>query len=115
MLAVVLLLLLVLLASPETAETLVGVDINERNAALTALDRETMRTKGTLVLDYGRVKQERQRYHTITTRCQEHSKTSVHRKIGDKEERFIEKSLKIRTRGRNCRRTVVNTQLKCCP
>ncbi len=75
---------------PDTADTLVGVNINERNVALTALDRETMRTKGTLVLDYGRVKQERQRYHTITTRCQEHGKTSIHRKLGDKEERFTE-------------------------
>ena len=75
---------------PDTSDTLVGVDINERNVALTALDRETMRTKGTLVLDYGRVKQERQRYHTITKRCQEHGKTSIHRKIGDKEERFTE-------------------------
>ncbi len=40
-----------------TSDTLVGVDINERNVALTALDRNTMRTKGTLVLGYGRVKQ----------------------------------------------------------
>ena len=75
---------------PDTADTVVGVDINERNIALTAIDRETMRTKGTLVLDYGRVKQERQRYHTITKRCQEHDKTSIHRKLGDKEERFTE-------------------------
>src|SRR6056297_1623019 len=75
---------------PDTSDSVVGVDVNERNVALTALDRETMRTKGTLVLDYGRVKQERQRYHTITKRCQEHGKTSIHRKLGDKEERFTE-------------------------
>lgn len=75
---------------PNDAETIVGVDINERNVALTALDRTTMRTEGTLVLDYGRVKQERQRYHTITTRCQEHGKTSIHQKLDDKEERFTE-------------------------
>jgi putative transposase len=75
---------------PDTSDTLVGVDINERNVALIALDRETMRTKGTLVFDYGRVTQERQRYHTITTRCQEHGKTSIHRKLGDKEQRFTE-------------------------
>ena len=75
---------------PDTADTVVGVDINERNVALTALDRETMRTKGTLVLDYGRVKQERQRYHTTTKRCQEHGKTSIHRKLGDGEDRFTE-------------------------
>jgi putative transposase len=72
---------------PDTAETLVSADTTERNVALTALDRETMRTKGTLVLDYGRAKQERQRYHTITKRCQEHGKTSIHHHLGDKEER----------------------------
>jgi putative transposase len=55
-----------------------------------APDRETMRTKGTLVVDYGQLKQERQRHHTITKRCQEHGKTSIHRKLGDKEERFTE-------------------------
>jgi len=63
---------------PDTAETLVSADINGRNVALTALDSETMRTKGTLVLDYGRAKQEHQRYHTITKRCQDHGKTSIH-------------------------------------
>ena len=77
-------------SEPDTADTVVGVDINERNVALTALDRETMQTKGTLVLDYGRVKQERQRYHTITKRCQEHGKTSIHHRFGNREERFTE-------------------------
>nr|WP_240148858.1 IS200/IS605 family accessory protein TnpB-related protein [Halorubellus sp. JP-L1] len=38
----------------------------------------------------GRVKQERHRYHTITTRCPEHGKTSIHRELGDKEERYTE-------------------------
>jgi len=75
---------------PDQADTLVGVDINERNVALTALDRETMRTKGSLVLDYGRVKQERQRYHTIAKRCRKHGKKSIHRKLGDKEGQFTE-------------------------
>ena len=74
----------------DTSDTLVGVDINERNVSLTALDCKTMRTKGTLVVDYGQLKQERQRHHTITKRCQEHGKTSIHRKLGDKEERFTE-------------------------
>ena len=75
---------------PDTADTVVGVDINERNIALTALNRETLRTRGMLVLDYGRVKQERQRYHTITNRCQEHGKTSIHHQLGDTERRFTE-------------------------
>ena len=73
---------------PDTVDTVVGVDINERNVALTALDHETMQTKGTLVLDYGQLKQERQCYHIITTRCQEHGKTNIYRKLGDEEERF---------------------------
>jgi putative transposase len=78
------------LLEPDTADTLVGVDIDERNVALTAPDRETMRTDGTLVLEYGRVKQERQCDHTITKRCQEHGKTSPHQKLGDKEKQFTE-------------------------
>ena len=75
---------------PEDADTLVGVDINERNIALTAVNRETMDTLGTLVLDYGTVKAERQRYHTITKRCQEHGKHSIHHQLGEKEERYTE-------------------------
>ena len=34
------------------------------------------------------IKQERQCYHIITTRCQEHGKTNIYRKLGDEEERF---------------------------
>jgi len=75
---------------PEDADTLVGVDINERNVALTALDRKSMDTLGTLVLDYGSVKAERQRYHTITKRCQEHGQNSIHHTVGDREERYTE-------------------------
>ena len=75
---------------PEDADTLVGVDINERNIALTALDRETMDTLGTLVLDYGSVKAERQRYHTITKRCQEYGQHSIHHQLGEREERYTE-------------------------
>lgn len=77
---------------PEDADTLVGVDINERNIALTAVNRETMDTDtlGTLVLDYGSVKAERQRYHTITKRCQEHGQHSIHNQLGVKEERYTE-------------------------
>ncbi len=74
----------------EDADTVVGVDINERNVALTALDRDTQDTLGTLVVDYGSVKAERQRYHTITKRCQEHGKTSIHHVLQDKEERYTE-------------------------
>jgi hypothetical protein len=86
------------------SDTVVGVDINERNVALTALDRETMRTKGTLVLDYGQVKHERQRYHTITTRCQEHDEKSIHRRLGDKEERFTD------TTGGTCNPPRISTE-----
>ncbi len=78
---------------PDEAETLIGVDINERNVALTALDRESMDTLGTLVMDYGSVKAERQRYHTITKRCQDHGQDSIHYQLSDKEERYTEWNL----------------------
>ena len=71
------------------AETVIGVDINERNVALTALNRETLATKGTLVFDYGPVKGERARLHDISRRCQERDQHSIYRRIGDKEERYV--------------------------
>ncbi len=71
------------------AKTVIGVDINERNVALTALNRETFATKGTLVLDYGPAKGERTRLHDISRRCQESVQHSVYRHIGDKEERYV--------------------------
>lgn len=61
---------------PDTVDTPVGVDTNEGNVALTALDRETVRAKGALVLDYRRVKQEptlpRHHYSLSGTRQDEH-------------------------------------------
>ena len=45
----------------EHAKTVIGVDINERNVALTALNRDILATNGTLVLDYGPAKGERAR------------------------------------------------------
>ena len=77
------------LPDKEDAETVVGVDLNERNVALTALNRETFATKGTLVLDYGPVKGERQRLHDISRRCQEHDQLSIYRHIGDEEDRYV--------------------------
>ena len=74
----------------EESDTLVGVDINERNVALTALDRDTHETLGTLVIDYGSVKARRQWYHTVKRRCQEHGQTSILRTFSDKEERYTE-------------------------
>jgi putative transposase len=71
------------------AETVIGVDINERNVALTALHRETLATKGTLVLDYGSVKGERQRLHDISRRCQAHDQHSIYCHIGNKEDRYV--------------------------
>ncbi|MDY6775638.1 MAG: transposase, partial [Halobacteria archaeon] len=72
----------------ENSETVIGVDINERNVALTALDRDSMDAKGTLVLDYGSVKHVRQKLHDIRRRCQEHHKTSVRNRFSDKEEGY---------------------------
>jgi len=76
--------------SPSDAETVIGVDINERNVALTALNRQTKRTLGTLVLDYGSVKAERQRYHTISNRCEDHNKNAIYDVIGNSEELYTE-------------------------
>ena len=78
------------IADLEDAETIVGVDINERNIAMTALDRETRDTLGTLVVDYGRVKAERTRHHDIQRRCQEHDKHSVAANFGDGLERYTD-------------------------
>lgn len=61
------------------AETVIDVDINERNVALTALNRETLATKGTLVFDYGPVKGKRARLHDISRRCQEQDQHSIYR------------------------------------
>ena len=73
----------------EHAKTVIGVDINERNVALTALNRDILATNGTLVLDYGPAKGERARLHDISRRCQECDQHSIYRQIGDTEERFV--------------------------
>lgn len=75
------------------AETVIGVDINEGNVALTALNRGTLATKGTLVLDYGPVKGERSRLHDISRRCQEVDQHSIYRTVGDYEERYVNRVL----------------------
>ncbi|MFB6284208.1 MAG: hypothetical protein ABEK59_09810 [Halobacteria archaeon] len=70
------------------SETIVGVDINEGNISVTALDRETLDTLGTLVLDYGDVKRVRQKLHDVVRRCQEHDKTSMRNKVSSREGRY---------------------------
>jgi putative transposase len=59
---------------------------------LTTLDRETLRTEGVLVVEYGWIKQEshHHRSRTIRKRCQEHRKTSIHDQLGDNQEGFAE-------------------------
>lgn len=75
------------------AETVIAIDVNERNVAVTALDRETRDTLATLVLDYGQVKAERQRCYDVKRRCQEHDKPSVVDRIGSYVEDYTEWTL----------------------
>lgn len=75
------------------ADTVIGIDINERNIAVTALDRQTRETLATLVMDYGQVKAERQRCYDVKRRCQEHDKPSVVENIGSYVENYTEWTL----------------------
>lgn len=81
------------LTDPETAESIISVDINERNIAVSVFDRESMDTLATIVMDYGRVKHERKRLYDIRRRCNEHAKYSVVNRIGSQLERFTEWTL----------------------
>ncbi|SIS16509.1 putative transposase [Natronorubrum thiooxidans] len=75
------------------AESIIAIDINERNITTTVLDRESSETLAQLTLDYGQVKQNRQRYYDIKRRCQEHDKHSEVHRIGNHVENFTEWTL----------------------
>ncbi len=83
----------VTLDAAEDAESVIAIDINERNITTTVLDRESRETLAQLILDYGQVKQKRQRYYDIKRRCQEHDKHSVVHNIGSHVENFTEWTL----------------------
>jgi putative transposase len=65
------------LDSVSDAESIIAIDINERNIAVTVLDRATRRVLATLVMDYAPVKQVRQLQYDVKRRCQEHGKPSM--------------------------------------
>lgn len=77
----------------DDAESLIAIDINERNITTTVLDRETRDTLATLTLDYGQVKQKRQRFDDVKRRCQEHGQSSMVRAIGNHVENYTEWTL----------------------
>ncbi|SDK16217.1 transposase, IS605 OrfB family, central region, partial [Halovenus aranensis] len=71
----------------QNSRTVVGVDVNEDNVALTALSEDGV--EDTLVIDFPEIKFERHRYFTIRKRVQNAGKLSVHDTLGDQEERFV--------------------------
>ena len=77
----------------EDTESVIAIDINERNITTSVLDRESRDTLAQLTIDYGQVKQKRQRYYDIKRRCQEHGKHSVVDNTGTHVENFTEWTL----------------------
>jgi len=71
----------------EDSQTVVGVDVNEDNVALTALAQDGVRD--TLVIDFPEIKFERHRYFTIRKRVQKAGKNSVHTTLEGCEKRFV--------------------------
>ncbi|WP_435156245.1 RNA-guided endonuclease TnpB family protein [Haladaptatus sp. DFWS20] len=77
----------------EDADSIIAIDINERNITTTVLDRTSRETLAQLTIDYGQVKQKRQRYYDIKRRCQEHDKHHVVNTIGNHVENYTEWTL----------------------
>jgi IS605 OrfB family transposase len=69
------------------SRTVVGVDVNEDNVALTALSAEGV--ADTLVIDFPELKFERHRYLTIRKRVQKAGKDSIHATLAGNEKRFV--------------------------
>ncbi len=74
-----------------TAETVVGVDINEDCVALAALTEPGI--KDSIVIDYPEIKEERHRYFTMRKRMQEAGQTAFNDVLRDKEQRFVHDQL----------------------
>jgi putative transposase len=70
-----------------TSQTLIGVDINEDNVALTAVSENGV--EDSIVIEFPEVKSERHKYHTIRNRVQESEKYSTYNAISNKEQRFV--------------------------
>jgi len=71
----------------QDSRTVIGVDINEDNVALTALSEG--RVEDTLVIDFPEIKFERHRYFTMRKRVQNAGKSSMHDTLEGREERFV--------------------------
>ncbi|WP_049934304.1 RNA-guided endonuclease InsQ/TnpB family protein [Haloplanus natans] len=71
----------------QDSRTVVGVDVNEDNVALTALSEGGV--EDTLVIDFPEIKFERHRYFTMRKRVQNAGKDSIHNTLEGREERFV--------------------------
>ncbi|WP_251329449.1 RNA-guided endonuclease InsQ/TnpB family protein [Haloplanus pelagicus] len=71
----------------QDSRTVVGVDVNEDNVALTALSENGV--ENTLVIDFPEIKSERHRYFTMRKRVQNAGKSSMHDVLEGREERFV--------------------------
>ena len=69
------------------SRTVIGVDVNEENVALTALSEGGV--EDTLVIDFPEIKFERHRYFTMRKRVQNAGKKSIHDTLEGREERFV--------------------------
>jgi IS605 OrfB family transposase len=67
--------------------TVIGVDVNEDNVALSALSADGV--EDTLVIDFPEIKFERHRYFTMRKRVQNVEKPSMHDTLEGREERFV--------------------------
>ena len=71
----------------QNSRTVIGVDVNEDNVALTALTEDGV--EDTLVIGFPEIKFERHRYFTIRKRVQNAGKLSIHETLEGREERFV--------------------------
>ncbi|WP_424017029.1 RNA-guided endonuclease InsQ/TnpB family protein [Halorientalis pallida] len=71
----------------QDSRTVVGVDVNEDNVALTALSEDGI--EDSLVIDFPEIKFERHRYFTMRKRVQNAGKQSMHDTLEGREERFV--------------------------
>jgi len=71
----------------QDSRTVVGVDVNEDNVALTALSEDGV--ENTLVIDFPEIKFKRHRYFTMRKRVQNAGKSSMHDTLEGREERFV--------------------------
>ncbi|WMT07988.1 transposase [Natrinema thermotolerans] len=71
----------------QDSRTVIGVDVNEDNIALTSLSEDGV--EDTLVIDFPEIKFERHRYFTMRKRVQNAGKSSIHDTLEGREERFV--------------------------